>query len=274
MRPAWRMMRQIWRIRGTGAHRAATSIPSDIMGPVRLAEMRVRPMRVPVLALTLLIALAATASGHTGGGGAFPGAPASQHFPQFGRCPVAPANRYLPSHSGCISVRQADVEGRGQQDLVVLYARLNAKRSATSFALEVVSPRGTTAKATIPGSGMNATIARLRNVNGTPGAEIFVHEGHVTTEELMGVYSFDGHGLRRAGALAYGGEDAGIRFGFTCHTASPASIVEHKFEERTPFKGVWKRTDTTYRWVGASLHRGASKVSTAKPTPAEVGAHC
>jgi hypothetical protein len=266
-------MRPIWRIRGTGACRGAAAVPSDIMGPVRLTEKPWSRVGVPAIALTLLIALAATASGSPAGGW-LAGAPASQHFPQFGRCPVAPANRYLASHSGCVSVRRADVEGHGQQNLVVLFARLNAKRQATSFALELVSPQGTTTKITVPRSGMNMTIARLRNVNGVPGVEIFVHEGHVTTEELMGVYALDGHSLRRAARLPYGGEDAGIRFGFTCHTASPASIVEHKFEEQAPFKGVWKRTDTTYQWVGASLHRVASKASTAKPTPAEVGAHC
>ena len=238
----------------------------------RLIRSR-RPAAILVLALVVPAAVAAVASGRAAGS-AFPGAPGSQRFPQFGRCPIAAPSRYLPRHSGCVSMRRADVDGDGRTDLIVLYGHLNAKQIATGFTLEVVRAQGEIIRIAVPRSELNATIARLRNVNGRPGVEIFVHDAHITTEEVMGIYSFDGHRLRRAGGLPYDGQEAGIRFGFTCHTTQPASIVEHRFEERTPFKGTWKRTDTSYRWVGARLVVGASHESQARPTPAEVGMHC
>lgn len=239
-------------------------------GGVRQAR---RELVAAAIATTLLVATAATASGHATSGPS-PAAPSSQSFPEFGACPAASPSRYLPKDAGCVTVRRADITGNGSSDVVILFGRLNAKRIPTSFTLEVIEAGGSVLTANVPQPDLNPTIALIRNVNGRPGAEIFVHEGHVTTEEEMGVYAFDGRGLRRAGGLSYGGEDAGIRFGFTCRTSTPAQIVEHEFLEQTPFKGVWKRRDTTFRWVGARLVRGASRTTVAKPAPAEVGVHC
>jgi hypothetical protein len=47
---------------------------------------------------------------------------------ETGTCPVAPSDRYLlPPHSGCVTVRRADVSGDGRPDLVIVYSRLSRR---------------------------------------------------------------------------------------------------------------------------------------------------
>jgi hypothetical protein len=96
----------------------------------------------------------------------------------------------------------------------------------------------------------------------------------VTTAEYMGVYAFDGDGVRRAGTFGYDGQEAVVREGFTCHP--PATIVQHVFEADTPLtRHTWRPTTTTYRWVGATLRRAGTRHGGSAPLPRrEVGAHC
>lgn len=230
----------------------------------------------PALALSAATALsgAAATGSRAGTAAGLPAAPASQSFAQFGPCPPAPAGGLVPAGSGCVTVRRADVLGNGRTDLVLLYARLNTHGEALGFTLEVVAPGGRRLTLRLARTDMNISVALVRNVNARPGVELFLHEGHVTTDEVMGVYTFDGRRLALAGRFAFDGVEAGILSGFTCHAGGAPAIVQHVFQERTPFAGVWERTNTTYRWVGARLSRGASETVRASPSAAEVGVHC
>ena len=226
---------------------------------------------------TLFVVVVALGAGVVGGRAAtlpFADAPQSQLFAAFGPCPVAPPNRYLPSNAGCVTVSRADVDGDGRTDLVLLYATLNGQRQTTGHVLSVVRASGGTLALQVPGDLDGMTIARLRDVNARAGVEIFVHVTHITTDEIIGVYTFDGHALRRAGSFPFAGEDAGIRFGFTCHPGPRATIVEHDFQEQTPFTGIWDRTDTTFRWVGATLRPAQPRTVRGAPSPAQTGVHC
>jgi hypothetical protein len=208
----------------------------------------------------------------------FPGAPHSQRFANGSRCPAAPANRYLKGPAGCLSVRLADVDGDGRPDLVALYAHPG---TAYRFRLVVRRASGGALAARLSAADIPATIQRVRDVNGRPGVEIFIHDAHITTEEDMAVYTAAHGRLTRAGRLAYGGSDHGIRFGFTCHPGPPARIVQYQFTITSfapqIFRRIWRRSATTYRWSGSRLKRGATETSLveeASPPRREVGAHC
>jgi hypothetical protein len=210
----------------------------------------------------------------------FADAPRSQRFSTFGRCPVAPPSRYLPDRVGCLTVRRADVDGDRRVDLVLLYARLDARdypifrHGSEPFTLKLVRALGGSLAARVPRGDLNSTIVRARDINARPGIELLVHEYHVTTEEEVGVYSFDGARLRRVRGLLFDGADAGIVFGLSCRRGPPAAIVQHDFVERVPFRGVWDRTDTTYRWAGARLRRASVNKRKAHPTRSQIGIHC
>jgi hypothetical protein len=212
----------------------------------------------------------------------FPDAPQSQRFPTFGRCPLAPPNRYLPRRAGCVTVRRADVDGDGRRDLVLLYARLDARGypifssrdPKSGFTLKVVRRGRSVVAAHVPRGDLNARILRAADLNARAGIELLVHEYHVTTSEGVGVYTFGRDTLRRAHGFVFDGSDAGIVSGLTCNLGPPATIVQHVFTERIPFRGVWDRVDTTYRWVGAALRRVGTRKVTASPTRRQVGVHC
>lgn len=198
--------------------------------------------------------------------GAFPGAPHSQlgAWRQGGdACPLARPNAYLPRRVGCVTVARADVNGDGRADLILLYGRLSNQRTVggfgpTGFTLKVVRDNGGVFTAGIRNPQEPPTILLTGNDNGRPGAEIFIHETHISSGELVGVYAFDGHHLKRAGGLWYGG-DAALHYGFTCRRGQSARIIQHEFLLlKGPIAtGVWQRTDTTYLWAGATLRLAA-----------------
>jgi hypothetical protein len=60
-----------------------------------------------------------------------PGAPVTQahgYGVETDFCPLAPPNRYPPARSGCVTVRRADLNGDGRQDLIIVYSTLNHER--------------------------------------------------------------------------------------------------------------------------------------------------
>lgn len=225
---------------------------------------------------------AAGRPGASAAGQQFADAPHSQRFSEFGRCPQAPPSRYLPARAGCLSVRRADVDGDGRTDLVLLYARLDSRGFPRSrrhgdsdrFTLEVVRARGGVATTAVPRSDLNTTFLRARNLDGRPGIELLVHEYHVTTTEGLGVYTFERGALRRPRGFVFDGSDAGLAFGVTCRRGAPATIIQHDFAERIPFREIWDRTDTTYRWAGARLRREGVQRVKAPPTGNQIGLHC
>jgi hypothetical protein len=222
------------------------------------------------------LAMPALTGASPGAARAFPGAPASQRFGYGSTCPAAPANRYLTTRAGCLTVRRADVDGDGKPDLVLLYTKPGVRHPAYRFTLKVYTARGAMVSARLPEGDIPATIAALRNVNGVPGVELFVHLEHITTSETMALYTLSGGRLLRAGELSYGGTDFGIRFGFSCRPGSPPAIVQDEFTlKHRPT--TWSHTSTTYTWNSGSLAKGATHTTTfrGKQAPgSQVGVHC
>jgi hypothetical protein len=100
-----------------------------------------------------------------------------------------------------------------------------------------------------------------------------VHETHITTEEIMGVYTFDGRALRHAGSFLFAGETPG-----SC-LASPASRPP-----RDDRPARLRGTDSVSRDMGSDRYdvplgrcQPAARSSTtvrARPSPAQAGVHC
>lgn len=194
----------------------------------------------------------------------FPDAPHSQRtdFEHKRFCPPAPPNRYLPPGAGCVTVRRADVDGDGHRDLILLYGQPTRQHTGDyvvpPFTLTVLRANGgqlTTRLGRLARQEGPPTIIAVGSVNNRPGAEIFIEEGGTSSGHGAGVFTFDGHRLRRAHVFWYRG-DSGMQEGFTCHRGHPATIVQHVFELGNGGEnGPWKRTDTTYEWIGARLER-------------------
>ena len=199
-------------------------------------------------------------------GGAFPNAPHSQRPTSGGSCPLAPPNPYLPSRAGCVTVRRADIDGDGRPDLILLYAQLSTRRFAgglipTSYTLELLRASGGKLTTRIPHPVESPTIDHIRDINDRAGAEIFIHETHISSGELVGVYTFNGHALRRVGGFWWGGDSA-QRYGFTRRPGHPSSIVQRQFVLEGPsMTGRWQRTDTTYIWIGPELRNAARRTT-------------
>lgn len=235
-----------------------------------------------VVAGVLLIALHSGAP-RQGAGPAHPatrfsGAPHNQpgSWRQGGNlCPLAPRNRYLPRRAGCVTVRRADITGDGRPDLILLYGHLGTRRYTggrvpIGFTLKVLRSSGATFTAQIAHPEQAPTIVSVHNVNSRSGDEIFVQQASISSGSSVDVYTFDGRRLRRAGpAFTYGGDSA-LRYGFDCHRGHPATIVQHAFvllggKEN----GRWQRTDTTYRWDGATLKRTTKRTTQTHGYPAK-----
>jgi hypothetical protein len=205
----------------------------------------------------------------------FPDAPHSQRYGR-GPCPIAPRNRYLPPGAGCVTSRLADVDGDGRPDLVLLFAKPGRPGPADVFYLKVVRARGGSVLYRVGDQSFPIRLVLLANANDRPGVELFLHQGHNTSYESMGVYTFSGRALRRAGELHFDGTDFGLRYGFTCHASPPATIVQHEFKEQFPAPGPWTRRDTTYAWVGDRLQASGTHTFQIRGSPPvrQIGAHC
>jgi hypothetical protein len=238
------------------------------------ARVGLRPASTPAVAAPRVRTARARAANPAGTG--FSDTPHSQRFGYGSRCPAAPANRYLTAPAGCLTVRLADVDGDGKVDLVLLYTEPGGKNYVYRFTLKVVRASGGVLTTRLPEGDIPAAISRLRNVNGRPGVEIFVHFVHVSTAESVAVYSFGSNRLQLSGELSYGGYDAGLRFGFTCHTAKQPTIVQDDFS-LSAAPSTWRHTATTYRWASVGLQKAETQTTTFIGTSAprsEVGVHC
>lgn len=201
--------------------------------------------------------------------GPFPFAPqtqAGQWAGGAGPCPLAAPNPYLPRRSGCVSAAVAHVNGRS--DLIILYAQLGSQRVGTgflptAFSLKVVRGSGAALSTQISttGASFNPAIILVRDVNDHTGAEILVHDAHLSSGEFVGVYTLNGHGPRLAGTFAYGG-DSGQQYGFTCHEGRNATITQHQFLLETGgANALWQQTDAVFTWIGSSLKRTSQHTS-------------
>ncbi|HYB29396.1 MAG TPA: hypothetical protein VEF89_22485 [Solirubrobacteraceae bacterium] len=209
----------------------------------------------------------------------FPDAPASQSFTYGSTCPAAPANPYLTSPAGCLSVREADVDGDGQPDLVLLYTHPGVRLGNYHFTLKLFRASGGIVTVQLPAGDIPASFLLLRNVNVRPGVEIFIHTVHISTNEGMALYTWNGTTLQRAGTFSYDGyELSTVQFGVVCH--APKTIMAYEFSTNKPLPAsqrVWKEFATTLRWVGPALTPGPTVTATfkaANPPAGLVGVRC
>lgn len=180
-------------------------------------------------------------------------------------CPIARRSPDLPRRSGCVIFGKFDVNGDGHPDRILLYAHLSHRRAGEgfipiSFTLKVLlTGGGGTYTAQIDHPRANVTIDSGGNLNGRPGAELFLNEsryqGHTFLlahqRQLALVYAFNGHRLTRAGSFWWDGDQT-HKYGITCHEHSPTAIIQHEFVRNGR---QWLRIDTTYSWFGATLRR-------------------
>jgi hypothetical protein len=121
----------------------------------------------------------------------------------------------------------ADVNGDGRADLVIL----KTGSVASPGRLEVSLASGPRVSVKIPTDAVYLPgLISVGNVDGRPGAELFVDLVHVTTAEQVGVYTYWHGQLRAAATFSAYGSDFGIRYGITCAAnASKHFITQHEF---------------------------------------------
>ena len=168
----------------------------------------------------------------------------------------------------------ADVDGDGRSDTILL------KASATGGSLQVKLATGAPISVkTASDAPFLPGLVAAGNVNGLPGAELFVDEQHITTDEVIAVYTLSGGRLMRAGALPAYGSDFGIRFGMSCRAAAGRHYVDDDLYQLLGNGSGrhWTLQRTSYEWRGARLRQTAShpahRISTG-PSRSQVGVHC
>jgi hypothetical protein len=249
-----------------------------------------------LFAVAVLVALSATALvvaavflttlRHPGGGSSvtpathpadanFLGAPGTQPGDWEGGnivCPLAAPNRYLPPRSGCVSALRVDVDGDGRPDLVLLYAHLSHRRfggryAPTAFTLEVVRATGGTVRTRIPAPEDNASLVEAGNVNGIPGAELFVQVGRISSGSSADLYTFHAGRLVRLPVILGWGGDSATRAGFACRAGRPPVLIERSFELQGSEYGRWQQIETVYAWHGAALRRISRRATERRGPP-------
>jgi hypothetical protein len=168
----------------------------------------------------------------------------------------------------------ADVDGDGRSDTVLL------KASATGGSLQVKLATGALISVkTASDAPFLPGLVAVGNVNGLPGVELFVDEEHITTDEVIAVYTFSGGRLIKAGALPAYGSDFGIRFGMSCRAAAGKHHIEDDLYQLigSGLGRHWTLQRTSYEWRGARLRQIARhpthSISTG-PSRSQVGVHC
>ncbi len=168
---------------------------------------------------------------------------------------------------------RADIDGDGRLDAIVLTpASSGGRLEATLSSGRTLVVHTASDAFFLPG------LLAVGNVNGRPGAELFVDEQHITTEENIAIYTYAGGTLRRAGALPAYGSDFGIRFGLTCASrAKRHYIYDDLYELRGSAHRRWVRRETVYVWRGSTLKRLGSSPArsiSGPPSPAKIGVRC
>lgn len=191
-------------------------------------------------------------------------APAAAAQEQAGGPAVSPRLRYRA---------RADVNGDGRPD------QIDLSPSAAGGRLEVKLTDGrllslpTRSDApSLPG------LVAAANVNGRPGAELFVDEQHITTFEVIAIYTYAHGSLQRAGALRAYGDEFGIRYGLLCATrAGRHYIDQYLYRLNGSHLAHWSRQATVYEWRGSVLRllrRGGLRPISGPPSRALMGVRC
>jgi hypothetical protein len=142
----------------------------------------------------------------------------------------------------------ADVDGDGRPDRVTLRTAAGGRLEVALRSGRVIVVNTHSDAPFLPG------LVAVGNVDGRPGEELFVDVEHITTDELIAVYTYAAGGLRLAGTLSAYGEEYGLRSGITCSVRAGSHVItEHEFELQRSRR--WTRRDTVYIWHGAVLRR-------------------
>ena len=167
-----------------------------------------------------------------------------------------------------------DVTGSGHRSLVTVTHASSGGRLTVSLGsghrLSVALPSDAPF---LPG------LVSAGNVDGRPGAELFVDVLHITTDEEIRILTvWNGH-LRSGGQLPAYGEDNGIRFGMTCAaTAKRHLVTDHAFTLHfAAHPRYWSRRDTVYAWTGPHLvriRRGPAVRLSGAPPAGQLGVRC
>jgi hypothetical protein len=156
---------------------------------------------------------------------------------------------------------------------VLLYGQLTRTRVGylyvpSSFTLEVVRPHGAVIMTPIPSPQANPALLEIGNINGEPGAELFVLVGRISSGFSAYLYTFyDNQLIRPNLTLGYGG-DSELRAGFSCEVGGPPRLGQYSFVLQGPGEtGLWQRTNTIYAWHGATLRMIARDTSEHRGLP-------
>lgn len=205
----------------------------------------------------------------------FPGAPDTQkhgYGVSSDICPLAPSSRYLPPHSGCVTVRRADVNGDGRPDLIIVYSRLSRKElispggtppsfrhdfGAEAAFLKVVLAGGNSVTARIQGvdGAKAAAVDAIAHVNADLGDEIFLEVARISSGATGIAYGLHDGRLVPAGVyLSYNG-DSGVEAGFNCLPGNPPRLIQRYFSFVGPneLTRSWRETVAVYAWHGPKL---------------------
>jgi hypothetical protein len=212
---------------------------------------------------------------HANASDTFPGAPVTQRNGdgvESGYCPLASPNPYLPAHSGCVTVRRADINGDGRNDLIIAYSILDPKPPrqqdgelavmrgffhAREPFLRVVLVNGSTLTSRVAGASLHAAaIDAVARLNALPGDEIVLQVGRTSSGATDVAYGYQAGQLVSAGAyLGYGGDSASGA-GVECVGGSRPLLIQRTYDLLgSRIAGPWKETTVTYAWRALRLVR-------------------
>ena len=169
----------------------------------------------------------------------------------------------------------ADVDGDGRADLITLQKTHNGHGL---IELTLASGRRASVKTSTFAGALPALVA-VGNVDGRPGDELFVNVEHISTNELIGVYTYWNGRLRLARTLPGYSAHPGVWAGMTCSAHGTQHFVTvHQFGlgPVSPPR-YWTRQDTAYVWRGPTLTLYASHPAqrlAGLPPASLIGLHC
>ena len=183
-----------------------------------------------------------------------------------------------PDHIGAhhfVYRARADIDGDGRLDRVFLsrHPAMTGHLAVTLATGRRLALKMQSDAPFVPG------LATIGNVNGRRGDELFIDLHHLTTAEIIGVFTYTRGHLRLAGKVFAYGNDFTIHYGVNCATHGTKQVmIDHEFQLHvigTHWR--WTRKDVFFVWHGSALRRtGATgpRHITGHPPKAQVGVHC
>ncbi len=183
-----------------------------------------------------------------------------------------------PDHIGAhqfVYSAHADVDGDGQLDHIVLtrHPAMTGHLVVTLATGRRLALKMQSDAPFVPG------LATTGNVNARRGDELFVDLHHLTTAEVIGVFTFAKGRLGLAGKVFAYGNDLPIHWGVNCAThGTKQVVVDHQFQLHiVGTRWRWTRKDVFFVWRGSALRKtgvhGPMHI-TGHPPKEQVGVHC